>query len=71
MGACFLCNHTVMPGDVMTGIHCVLRDKQTFFAGWRMGETLFSLGEVSCDLCWCLCNVDHWEEAKEKVSDWF
>jgi hypothetical protein len=29
------------------------------------------LGEVSCDLCWCLCNVDHWEEAKEKVSDWF
>jgi hypothetical protein len=34
-----------------------------------MGETLFSLGEVSCDLRWCLCNVDHWEKAKEKVSD--
>ena len=35
-----------------------------------MGETFFSLGAVSCDLCWCLCNVDHWEEAEEKVSDW-
>jgi hypothetical protein len=35
-----------------------------------MGDTLFSLGEVSCDLCWCFCNVDHREEAKEKVSDW-
>ena len=33
-----------------------------------MGETLFSLGEVYCDLCWCLCNVDHREKAKEKVS---
>jgi hypothetical protein len=27
------------------------------------------LGEVSCYLCWSLCNVDHWKEAKEKVSD--
>jgi hypothetical protein len=33
-----------------------------------MGEALFSLGEVSCHLCRSLCNVDHWEEAKEKVS---
>jgi hypothetical protein len=27
------------------------------------------LGEVSCHLYWSLCNVDHWEEAKEEVSD--
>lgn len=32
-----------------------------------MGEALFNLGEVSCRLCRSLCNVDHWEEAKEKV----
>jgi len=39
-----------------------------FIVGRRMGEALFSLGKISCHLCWSLCNVDHWEKAKEKVS---
>jgi len=67
-----MCNNTVTLRDMIKGTHCVFQDNQVFFCfvGWRMGETLCSLGEVSCDLCWCLCNVDHREEAKEKVSDW-
>jgi hypothetical protein len=34
---------------------------------WRVGEAFFNMGTLSCNLCWCYGNDDHWKKAKKEV----